>query len=139
MRKNSSFLFPTNNVPQLLPSTILWMLWKSFPLAMTMSAPAAVAMIAAVSLVAIPPVPTLLPVEDLPSLRILSSMFSTMSINCASGLELGSSVKRPSISDMRSEDPHRSVQQPQRKGYRCLRILPGSGIRRRIPSRSHLQ
>ena len=50
MRKNSSFLFPTNNVPQLLPSTILWMLWKSFPLAMTMSAPAAVAMIAAVKL-----------------------------------------------------------------------------------------
>lgn len=58
MRKNSSCFCPAKRVPHFSPSMILWMLWKSPPLAITMSAPAAIAIRAAVSLVAIPPVPT---------------------------------------------------------------------------------
>ena len=65
------------------------------------SVPAADEICAAVSFVAIPPVPTLLPEVPFPMFSSSSSRLSTTSMNFASGFVFGSSVKSPSISDKR--------------------------------------
>ncbi len=76
-----------------------WIIRTSFPLAITISAPEYVAILAAIIFVSMPPVPTLLPVEAFPICINSSVRQSTRSINCASLFCLGSSVYKPLISD----------------------------------------
>ena len=77
-----------------------WMIRTSAALAMIMSAPELVAILAAESFVPIPPVPTL-ELVPFPIPIIESSRWSTTLINSASGFLFGSSVYKPSISESR--------------------------------------
>ena len=68
-------------------------------LAIIISAPEYVAIFAAISFVAIPPVPTLLPVESFAIPNTLPSISVTSFMSSASGFLCGSSEYSPSISD----------------------------------------